>query len=172
MFPTFSIIRYNNWCHENWGGNELSKITNIQFFKYFSNLTKGLLDHLTDENLLFRPYDSMKTLGEELRHIADVREIYLRAMVEGVGPSWKEKRMDPEMAVSVDKLKEYYHELEQRFTEFFATDIDWGKEVPWKGMGDLDVEACLDWLTHFECTHQGILSVYLTGLNIKYDIAS
>lgn len=149
----------------------MSKITNIQFAKYYSNLTKGLLDLLTDEQLLYRPYESMKTLGEELRHIADSREIYLRAMQSGVGPSWKEKRMDPEMAVSVEKLKAYYEELEKRYDELFASEINWATEVPWKGMGDLDMEACLDWVTHFECTHQGIVSVYLEGLNIKYDIA-
>lgn len=151
----------------------MSKITNIEFYKYYSGLTKGLLEHLVDEQLQYRPHESMKTLGEELRHIADAREIYLRAMVDGIGPSWKEKRMDPGMAVSVTKLKAYYEELDQRFEAFFATEISWSKEVPWKGMGDdLDIAACLDWLTHFECTHQGIVSVYLVGLDIKYDIAS
>ncbi|MCY0887974.1 MAG: DinB family protein [Alicyclobacillaceae bacterium] len=150
----------------------MSKITNIEFFQYYSGLTEGLLEHLVDEHLQYRPYASMKTLGEELRHIADSREIYLRAMVDGVGPSWKEKRMDPEMAVRVANLKAYFEELSQRFNAFFASEVDWSKEVPWKGMGDdLDVEACLDWLTHFECTHQGIVSVYLVGLGIQYNIS-
>ncbi|MFX4301647.1 DinB family protein [Alicyclobacillus tolerans] len=149
----------------------MSKITNVQFFKHYSKLTKGLLDNLTDEHLQYRPHESMKTLGEELRHIADSKEIYLRAMTDGVGPSWKEKRMDPEIAISVEKLKAYYEDLDRRYDELFATKIDWAKEVPWTGMGDLDMEACLDWVTHFECTHQGIVSVYLVGLNINYDIA-
>lgn len=150
----------------------MSKITRVQFAKYYFKLTRGLLDHLTDEHLRYRPYESMKTLGEELRHIADSREIYWRAMTSGIGPSWKEKRMDPEMAVSVVKLTAYYDELGRKYDELFATEMDWDKQIPWTGMGDPDVAGCLDWLTHFECTHQGILSVYLCGLNISYDIAS
>ncbi|QQE77099.1 DinB family protein [Alicyclobacillus sp. SO9] len=150
----------------------MSSISSTEFYQYYSGLTQGLLEHLVDEQLQYRPYESLKTLGEELRHIADAREIYLRAMVDGTGPSWKEKRMDPEMAVSVEKLRAFYDELDRRFRDFFHSEIEWSKAVPWKGMGEnLDIEACLDLLTHFECTHQGIVSVYLSGLGIKYDIA-
>ncbi|HEU4963715.1 MAG TPA: DinB family protein [Bacilli bacterium] len=149
----------------------MSNISLFDFWEYYDDKTKGFLTLLTDEQLTFQPYPGMKTLGEELRHILDVRDLYLRAMTEGTGPSWKEKRMDPEMAVSIEKLRAYYNDLVERFAAFQASEIDWSHVVPWEGMGDPDVEGCLNFLIHFECTHQGALSVYIAGLGLEYDIA-
>ncbi|ENQ3079780.1 TPA: DinB family protein [Bacillus pseudomycoides] len=144
----------------------------VEYWKYYSYLTNGLLEHLSSEDLSFRPYESMKTLGEELRHIADAREIYLRAMMNKRGPSWREKQMDSEMAVNLDKLKAYYRELEKGYKLFTSSQIEWERTVIWEEMNDPNIEKCFNWLVHFECTHQGIVSVYLTGLHIDYDISS
>ncbi|WP_242222412.1 hypothetical protein [Bacillus cereus group sp. BfR-BA-01380] len=80
--------------------------------------------------------------------------------------------MDSEMAVNLDKLKAYYSELDNGYKMFISRQIELERVVSWKEMNDPDIEKCFNWLVHFECTHQGILSVYLTGLHIDYDISS
>jgi uncharacterized damage-inducible protein DinB len=144
----------------------------IEFWEYYNEKTKGLLNLLTHDHLSFRLFESSRTLGEEIRHLLDSREIYLRALASGIGPSWKEKRMDPETAVSVDKMRSEFNRLEDQFLNFLKSDIFWDHVILWECMGNPDKETALNWYIHFECTRQGVISTYLTALNINYDITA
>lgn len=146
------------------------KVSLFEFWKYYNDKTKGLLSLLTDDHLSSKPFEVPRTLGEELRHLLDSREIYLRALTSGVGPSWKEKRMDEKTAVSIERIRDYFNVLEEQFLDFFQSDVSWDQDIPWDCMDNPDKETALNWYIHFECTRQGVISMYLSSLNIDYNI--
>lgn len=151
----------------------MSKISSIEFLNYYRGKINSLLELLDDESLTFRPNEKSNTLGWELRHIADVEEIYILAISKGAGPSWSDKREEEMVAKSISRLREFYHEVEKQYLKLFNDfPMNLNREISWSEMGGvLDLEDCMNYWIHFLCERQGVLALYISSLGLEYDFS-
>lgn len=141
----------------------------VESWLYIKERTNGLLSRISDKDLDYKPIETMGTLGRQLRHTADVRDIYIRSLENGEGVSWATKRMEREFETSVNRLIEYFNDLDERFNKIVVS-IDLEKTIKWGDMGDPTAVACIEYMTQHEIFHQGVWVSYIQGLGLDFDI--
>ncbi|MEX2104574.1 MAG: DinB family protein [Bacilli bacterium] len=141
----------------------------LQTWDFYKNKPIELLEQLSDQDLSYKPFETSKTLGWLLNHVADVREVYVRAFEQGGGVTWEDKLNVKENERSIEKLKRYYLSIECRLDQIKNT-LSPELVIDWSEMGNPTVVLCMQYMTEHEIFHHGKYSIYLDGLGIDYNI--
>lgn len=142
----------------------------IENWSYHNNRTLEFLNFVTQKDLSYKPTSSSKTLGWLLNHVADVREIYVRAFENNGNVSWDEKLENSDNETDIDKLRTYYHSIEDRFNNIIKK-VNGEDILNWDEMDNPTVSLALQYMTEHEIYHQGIWSVYIEGIGKDFRIA-
>ena len=138
-------------------------------WKNIRNQIEHVLYILPADKLTFTPHQEISSMGRQLRHIADVAEVYIRGIETG-RVDFSEKRRDRSMETSKEKLIHYIHQQTQSVDTFVSAlpNPMLEAQVEFPELGLISVEMLLGLLIQHESMHLGILytTAILADINV------